>query len=605
MKKIFSLVFLLSIIFGAIPDGYYDNASGLSGTALKAALHGIIDGHTSLSYTPDVWEAFQTTDLKANGKIWDIYSNYEYTYGTDQNSGSTPGSEGIDYNREHSWPQSFFNRATPMVTDLFHVYPSDTYVNGKRSNYPYGEVSSASYTSTNGSKLGTAQSGLGYTGTVFEPADEYKGDFARTYFYMATRYYTEDGSWSNWAMSDGVELKEWAITMLLQWHYADTISAKEINRNNAIYALQHNRNPFIDHSEYVSYIWGGEVPNELSAPLAVSATNIDSTSFTANWNSVTDATGYKLYVSENSGFTSFLSQYGPKLLTDTSETITGLTPETDYYYKLKAFDADSESAFSNVITVQTLEDTGSINPPDTGDTHIETFANYPETDSSYVDGSFTGQNGTTWSYDQCRGDILINDETPCLGKGRTPTASITSGTISGGMATLSFQYKQAYSTNVSLDVYVNDSKIATVTSSNESDIIKESGTINVDVNDDVVLKFIQQSSESGQVAIDNVSWTSYPVAIETVIPETFRVGNAYPNPFNPRCTLPLELREDTQLKISLYDILGNERSVLFNGVMTCGQHMIEIDGSELSTGLYLIKLEHETGSALRKVLLVK
>jgi endonuclease I len=606
MKKILLLFLALSTAMAAIPDGYYDNASGLSGVALKAALHGIIDGHTVLSYTPGVWNAYQTTDLKANGKIWDMYSVYEYTFETDQNSGSTPGSEGVDYNREHSWPQSFFNKATPMVTDLFHVYPSDTYVNGKRSNYPYGEVSSASYTSTNGSKLGTARSGLGYTGTVFEPIDDYKGDFARTYFYMATRYYTEDGSWLDWAMADGVELKQWAIDMLLQWHENDTVSTKEINRNDAIYALQYNRNPFIDHPEYVSYIWEGQTPNELIAPVANEANNIDSSSFTANWSSVSEATGYKLFVSEDVGFTSYISQYGPKLLTDTSETVTELIPETDYYYKLKACDADSESAFSNMISLTTLEGTDTvITPPDTGDTHTETFANYPETGSSYNNGSFVGQDGSTWTYDQCRGDIVISNETPCLGKGRSPEASITSGTISGGMGILSFQYKQAYSTNVSLDVYVNDSKIATVTSSNETGTIKESGSISVNVNDDVVLKFIQQSSESGQVAIDNVSWTSYTVSTEPVIPETFRVGNAYPNPFNPRCTLPLELREDTQLKISLYDILGNERSVLFNGIMTRGQHMIEIDGSELSTGLYLIKLEYETGSALRKVLLVK
>ncbi len=275
MKKILLLLLLVSIAFSAIPDGYYDNASGLSGAKLKAALHGIIDGHTVLSYTPGVWNAYQTTDLKPNGKIWDIYSSYEYTWGTDQNSGSTPGSEGIDYNREHSWPQGFFNKATPMVTDLFHVYPSDTYVNRKRSNYPFGEVVSASFTSSNGSKLGTAISSLGYSGTVFEPADEYKGDLARSYFYMSTRYYNEDGSWNNWEMADGVELKEWAITMLLQWHNEDSVSTKEINRNNAIYALQHNRNPFIDHPEYVSYIFGGEVPSDLSAPVAASASNID------------------------------------------------------------------------------------------------------------------------------------------------------------------------------------------------------------------------------------------------------------------------------------------------------------------------------------------
>lgn len=261
MKKILTLILLISTTFAAIPNGYYDNAEGLSGTELKSTLHNIIDGHTVLSYTPGVWNAFQTTDLKPNGKIWDIYSSYEYTFGTDQVGSSGYSKEGDAYNREHSWPQSLFNEASPMKTDLFHVYPSDGYVNGKRSNYPFGEVSSASYTSTNGSKLGTAVSGLGYSGTVFEPSDEYKGDLARSYFYMSTRYYNEDGSWSNWAMADGVELKQWAIDMLLEWHENDTVSIKEMNRNDAIYALQHNRNPFIDHPEYVYYIWTDSIPS--------------------------------------------------------------------------------------------------------------------------------------------------------------------------------------------------------------------------------------------------------------------------------------------------------------------------------------------------------
>ncbi|MEA2076781.1 MAG: T9SS type A sorting domain-containing protein [Candidatus Marinimicrobia bacterium] len=173
------------------------------------------------------------------------------------------------------------------------------------------------------------------------------------------------------------------------------------------------------------------------------------------------------------------------------------------------------------------------------------------------------------------------------------------------MATLSFQYKQAYSTNVSLDVFVNDVKMATLTSSDETGSIKESGTINVNINDDAVIKFIQSSSESGQVAIDNVSWTSYPVSIEAVIPETFYVGEAYPNPFNPSSTLPLELNRDEYIKITLLDILGNEHSKLFEGIMTAGTHKIKVDGKDLATGVYLIRIQNMHGSLMKKVLLLK
>jgi hypothetical protein len=128
-------------------------------------------------------------------------------------------------------------------------------VNNKRSNFPYGDVGTASWTSQNGSKLGTCNDS-GYSSTVFEPIDEYKGDVARSYFYMAVRYYTEDSGWPGSFMVSGAEPLTWARNVLLDWSQMDTVSQKEINRNNAIYAIQNNRNPFIDHPEWIMAIWG-------------------------------------------------------------------------------------------------------------------------------------------------------------------------------------------------------------------------------------------------------------------------------------------------------------------------------------------------------------
>jgi hypothetical protein len=139
----------------------------------------------------------------------------------------------------------------------------------------------------------------------------------------------------------------------------------------------------------------------------------------------------------------------------------------------------------------------------------ETFANYPETGSSYEDGTFTGQDGSTWDYFQCRGDQQINGETPCLGKDRTPTAEIQSGTISGGIGTLNFDYEQAFSTNVELEVYVNGSLVTTVTSSSEQGTVKNSGDIDVNVSGDFTIQFIQANTGAGQVSIDNVEWTAH------------------------------------------------------------------------------------------------
>lgn len=262
MKKLFLLYLVLTIsvsTFGQIPPGYYDAAAGLSGLPLKVALHNIINNHTSVSYA-QLWTSFPTTDVKLNGKVWDIYSDvpggtspYEYTFVTDQ-CGSY-SAEGDCYNREHSFPESWFGGSSPMYSDLFHIYPTDGKVNGQRSNYPYGDVGSASWTSQNGSKLGTCNDS-GYSSTVFEPIDAYKGDVARSYFYMATRYYTQDAGWPGSAMVSGAEPLLWARNVLLAWALADTVSQKERDRNNAIYAIQHNRNPFIDHPEWILAIWG-------------------------------------------------------------------------------------------------------------------------------------------------------------------------------------------------------------------------------------------------------------------------------------------------------------------------------------------------------------
>ncbi len=246
-----------------IPFGYYDGTDGLTGETLRSVLHQIIDNHNSQSYG-NLHELFEDTDAKSNNTVWDMYSdnpggNPPYTYhftGSDQCGNY--GGEGDCYNREHSWPSSWFNNGSPMKSDLFHLYPTDGYVNGMRSNYPFGEVQNPNWTSQNGSKRGTMSS-YGYYGTVFEPIDEYKGDFARTYFYMSTRYYNEDNSWDENDMVDGADLKDWAVDMLIDWHEADPVSDKEIDRNDAIYSIQYNRNPYIDHPEFVDYIWGSQV----------------------------------------------------------------------------------------------------------------------------------------------------------------------------------------------------------------------------------------------------------------------------------------------------------------------------------------------------------
>lgn len=262
LKRQFSLLSLLILVAQLFAQGpnnsgtYYKNASGQKGKNLKTALFKIISTHKQLSYN-NLWEAFKATDKRADGKVWDMYSNTtSFTFGTDQ--AGNYSKEGDKYNREHSFPKSWFNDATPMYTDLVHLVPTDGYVNGKRSNYPFGETDGEKYTSKNGfSKLGSCTY-PGYTGIVFEPNDEYKGDFARIYFYMATCYENKIASWKS-DMLDGTDYpayKKWVVSMLLKWAKEDPVSQKEIDWNNAVYGCQQNRNPYVDYPGLEQYVWG-------------------------------------------------------------------------------------------------------------------------------------------------------------------------------------------------------------------------------------------------------------------------------------------------------------------------------------------------------------
>jgi len=258
MKKLLTpfLLFISFIAFAVEPTGYYNAAVGKLDAALKTQLSAIVGPHTERSYD-NLWTDFQTTDKRPDGKVRDIYSNTtNYTFITNQ-CGNYSG-EGSCYNREHSFPKSWFSDATPMYTDLFHLYPSDGYVNGRRGNDPFGEVGTATYTSNNGySKLGTS-SFPGYTGQVFEPTDSMKGDFARTYFYMVTAYDNKVASWvsPHLAGNSYPAFTTWTIAMFLKWNSEDPVGPREKARNEAVYGIQHNRNPFIDHPELAEYIWG-------------------------------------------------------------------------------------------------------------------------------------------------------------------------------------------------------------------------------------------------------------------------------------------------------------------------------------------------------------
>lgn len=274
MKKIYFLLSLLfvSLTFAQPPAGYYNTAIG-TGYVLKTQLNVIITKNYVDQTYPGLYNTYQTSDIDKNyendGSILDMYSEnptgpdpYNFTSGSTQRCGSYT-KEGDCYNREHIIPQSIFNSLPPMVSDAHFITPTDGTVNGMRGDLPHGKVGVASKTTLNGSKVGTAANtdySAGFTGTVFEPIDEFKGDIARMYLYFATRYENDITTWGKPyppfnGTSDQVFTDSFK-NILLTWNAQDPVSSREITRNNAIYARQKNRNPYIDDNSYVTKIWG-------------------------------------------------------------------------------------------------------------------------------------------------------------------------------------------------------------------------------------------------------------------------------------------------------------------------------------------------------------
>ena len=330
MKKITTLFALLVGLtaLADIPTGYYTNAVGKSDEALMTALEGIIYTHTQLGYN-DLWDAYPYTDSGSDGYYIDMYSTCKYNKNSYHVGTASYVGEGL--NREHSFPKSWFGgEVYPMYTDLMMIIPTDGYVNQRRSNYPYGVCNGSDVVTYVNEELGVSMLGKlgkstynGYTAKVFEPDDEYKGDFARIYFYMVTCYKSDVHNWPGCDQLDyetnGYKaFSNWSLQMLMEWHRADPVSAKEIARNEAVYNSrvgnkqygQGNRNPFVDHPELAEYIWGTKqhetwtggsdtpqpIVKEVPVMLSVDTTAVEPNAFRADWTSGGDVSSYTLKV---------------------------------------------------------------------------------------------------------------------------------------------------------------------------------------------------------------------------------------------------------------------------------------------------------------------
>jgi endonuclease I len=398
------------------PANYYTTTTGLTCQDLKTELRNIISAnYTTLSYTPGIWNLYYFSDKRRNDAntadiVWDMYSDnptgpepYTYTLGTNQCGQYS--NEGDCYNREHSTPQSWFNSASPMVSDAHHIFATDGKVNAIRNSYPYGVVTNASTTTLNGSKLGTGPtSNFGYTGTVFEPRNEYKGDFARACLYMAVRYENEiiSGNWAANGSGGAVFLSttdqpdatkrrlqiydDWFLKQMVKWHQEDPVSQKEIDRNNAIFSQlvadggqkkQGNRNPFVDRPDFAQLIWGSAngctfiIPFKLESFTATQQNN----TITISWviNQATDVA--RFVVERSTDGVNFSSAQQIANNNNKNYSITENTPATKTYYRLKIITNQGTVSYSAIATVNpTQKNSFSLYPNPTSNT-VQLFLN--------------------------------------------------------------------------------------------------------------------------------------------------------------------------------------------------------------------------------------
>ena len=587
MKQIYSLLLLVlfSVSFAQAPTGYYSTATG-TGYTLKTQLYNIIKDHTVIDYA-GLYVTYQTSDIdnffEKDGSVLDMYSEnpagtdpYNYSIAATQRCGNYTN-EGDCYNREHIIPQSVFNELSPMVSDAHFITPTDGKINGIRSNYPHSVVVTPSQTTLNGSKLGTSTT-AGYSGLVFEPIDEFKGDIARMYFYFATRYENTVAGY-NYAMFNNTSNQVFTtafLNQLLAWHNQDPVSAREIARNNAIYARQNNRNPFIDNPNYVTEIWkAGTVDTEApTAPTNLVVTETTTNSATLTWTASTDnvgVTSYDVYVNGTLKTS----------VTGVTTTITGLAAETAYTFYIIARDADRNSSVASASV------TGTTKAPAAGTTACasENFENIPANATSYATRTWTN-GGITWTATDARTDQPLNNRAIIIRNG-----SLTSSSVANGIKDLTVTTKLIYTgTSGTFKLNVNGTEVGTIPYSATS----TTTTIpNINITGDVIISITGNSTASNRVLFDDLSWSCNTIlAVDELEKESFAI---YPNPSNGTVKINFENANDKH-DVIIFSVSGQKVfEKEYNNTATAAVN-------NLQKGICLVKVAKEGKSTTKKLI---
>lgn len=588
---IVGLLFSAANIFAQIPTGYYDGTAGLTGAALKTKLSQIItSGHQAKSYD-NLYVGYPNTDkdkyYENDGSVLDMYSEnpigadpYVYQHGVKKCGNYN--TEGDCYNREHIVPQSFFGSASPMVSDIHHIPPTDGKVNGMRSNNPFGVVTSPTFTSQNGSKLGKNTT-AGYSGVVFEPIDAFKGDIARMVFYFVTRYESRLSSFSTGNMLGGSAfpgLQNWELQVLLAWNAADPVSQREIDRNNAAYTYQGNRNPYIDNPSFVNLVWGGSTPSvdteAPSQPTNLSVTGSTSSTVSLSWTASSDNVGisaYEIYVNGNYVTT----------VTSTSAVISGLAPTTTYAFYVIARDAAGNlSTQSNSVNGTTTASSGGETPPTSCGT--ENFESIPAASSSYATNTWTN-NGITWTAVDSRTDQTINGKAITIEDG-----SLSSSTISGGISSLTVTTQMKFTGNPgTFNLYINGDMIGTIP---YSSTVTTTTIPNINIAGNTTISITDNSATGsgsrGRVAFDDLSWTCYTNL--ATAENNIQAFNIYPNPVKNNTLYVTGKNIEKIKRVEIYNVNG----ILVQVIEKPFNNKNYITLKNPTKGMYLLKFDNNS-----------
>lgn len=585
---IVGMLFSVANIFAQIPIGYYDGTAGLSGAALKTKLSSIISsGHQTKSYDA-LDDEYPNSDkdsyYEKDGTVLDIYSEnptetdpYVYQFGVKKCGNYKI--EGDCYNKEHIFPQGYFNKASPMVSDIHHIVPTDGKVNGMRSNFPFGNVgSSVSYTSKNGSKLGTSNS-VNYSGKVFEPINEFKGDVARMIFYFATRY---EAKLKDFDANDILTntsfpgIQSWELEVLKQWHTQDPVSQREIDRNNAAYTYQRNRNPFIDHPEYVDLIWGTTTPDTEapSTPTNLIVTGSTSSTISLSWTASTDnimVATYDIYLDGTLKTSS----------SSNSITVTGLNPSTTYSFYVKAKDAaGNTSSQSNTTTGTTTENTGGNDGGSTTSCGTEDFEGVSGAVNTYKTVTWTN-NGITWTATDSRSDQTINNKAITVRNG-----TLSSSTISGGISSLTIKTQLKFSgTNGSFKLFINGVEKGTIP---YSDTVTTTTISNINVSGNVTISIQSNSTTDNRVAFDDLSWNCYNgLGTDETTVNKFSI---YPNPVKNNTLYVTGKNIEKIKRLEIYNMNG----ILVQVIEKPFNNKNYITLKNPTKGMYLLKFDNNS-----------